>query len=247
MINDWFDIFKEQVEIMKEGLFSRTSVINVGCLGSEEQKKILEKYLEKSEKLRLASYSPNLNEYEFHTLRYLKEVVNRSPNFYGFYVHTKGVSWPNHEGGKYWRDYMNHYVLREWRENIRMLDLGYDTCGVKLINKRWPLHYSGNFFWFKGDYVKGLVEVNKMNLKDRFNAEMWVCSGEPIAATLCQDFVDYNTKGVFKPKKDLLEETKEHLEFYTKYLLSEGYCDSYVLEAPTAVDQYLMKIRNKKK
>lgn len=201
MINDWFDIVKEQVEIMKEsGLYERTNVINIGCLGSNESKAILNDFIKENSKLRLATHSENLGEFEFHTLRYMKHVCNNSPNFYGFYIHTKGVSWPKHEGGKYWRDYMNHYILREWRSNVRALNTGYETCGVKLINRKWPMHYSGNFFWFKGEYAKDLIDVNRMNLKDRFNAEMWICSGQPIAATLCQKFVDYNTKGIFVPE-----------------------------------------------
>ena len=201
MINDWYDIVSEQIQIMKDsGLYDYSRVINVGALGSIENKEILEKLIAKNTIMRLATYSENLNEYEFHTLRFLQDIC-KTGDFCGFYIHTKGVSWPGHEGGKYWRDYMNHYILQEWKKDLEMMEMGYDLCGVKLINKRWPLHYSGNFFWFKSEYVKTLVPVNNMNLKDRFNAEMWVCSNQPIAGTLCQEFVDYDTKGVFTPKE----------------------------------------------
>ena len=200
MVNDWYDIVSEQIQIMKDfGLYDYSRVINIGALGSLENKAILEKLIAENATLRLATYSENLNEYEFHTLKFLQEIC-KTGGFCGFYVHTKGVSWPGHEGGKHWRDYMNHYILRVWHRDLEMMEMGYDLCGVKLINKRWPLHYSGNFFWFKSEYISTLIPVTLMNLKDRFNAEMWVCSNQPIAGTLCQDFVDYDTKGVFVPK-----------------------------------------------
>jgi hypothetical protein len=202
MINDWKSIISEQINIMQEsGLYDYMRVANVCCLGSEYDKEELEKLIEPFGKLRLAAYSPDLNAFEFFTLAFMKDVCNRSQGFYGFYIHTKGVSWPGHEGGKYWRDYMNHYILRKWMLDVRFLNIGYDLCGVKLINKGWPLHYSGNFFWFNAEYVSRVIPVNMMNRKDRFNAEMWVCSGTPIAATLCQDFVDYDTKGIFNPNE----------------------------------------------
>lgn len=198
MINDWQKIVSEQIHLMRgSGLYEAVNVINVGALGDSAQLEKLENFITANDKLRLATYSPEMNQYEFHTLRYMKDTIDRNPEFYGFYVHTKGVSYPGNEGGKYWRDYMNHYNLWEWRRCVEMLDRGYDTCGVKLINKGWPMHYSGNFFWFNGEYAQRLVDVDRMNLKDRFNAEMWICSGKPIAGTLCQMFVDYNTKGVF--------------------------------------------------
>lgn len=200
MINNWLEIITEQLEIMKDsGLYDEMRVLNVGAVGNEENLRTLQSFVKRNRKLDIAVYSDNLSAYEFHTLRFLKDVVDRGTNFYGFYIHTKGVSYPGHHGGKYWRDYMNHYNLREWKECVRHLHIGYETCGVKYINKKWPAHYSGNFFWFKSEYAKTLLPVDKMNLKDRFNAEMWICSGKAIAATLCQDFVDYNTQGVFDP------------------------------------------------
>lgn len=202
MINDWQDILNEQIKIIQEsGLYDAMRVTNICCLGTDEDKEVLLKMIEPLGKLRLGGHSTNLNEFEFFTLDFIKDVCNRNGNFYGFYVHSKGVSWPGHEGGKYWRDYMNHYVLRKWMLDVRFLNIGYDLCGVKLINKGWPLHYSGNFFWFRAEYVSRLIPVSMMNKKDRFNAEMWICSGTPIAATLCQDFVDYDTKGVFSPNE----------------------------------------------
>lgn len=200
MINDWDLILKEQIELMQaSGLYDKMRCANICCVGAEVYVEKLQEIIKPYDKLQFAAWNSNMSEYEFITLRFLKEVCDRGTTFYGFYIHSKGVSWPGHEGGKYWRDYMNYYILTKWEDDVKMLDLGHETCGVKIVHRNWPLHYSGNYFWFKSEYVKHCVPVNNMNLKDRFNAEMWIGSGKPIAATLCQDFVDYDTKGVFKP------------------------------------------------
>ena len=200
MINEYLEVFIEQVNLMKDsGLYDMVSEIKVGCVGSEENAKALREEISKHDKIKIREYDKSIERYEFITLDLLKKTADIRGEFYGFYIHSKGVSWPRHEGGKYWRDYMNHYILTVWRENVRALEFGYDTCGVKLINRHFPLHYSGNFFWFKSDYIKLLIPVKNINQSDRMLAEMWIGSGQPICATICQDFVDYNNKGIFKP------------------------------------------------
>jgi hypothetical protein len=50
-----------------------------------------------------------------------------------------------------------------------------------------------------GEYVKTLKRIDELDLSNRGDAEMWVCSNYPIAATACQVFIDYDSKGKFKP------------------------------------------------
>ena len=203
MVNEFFEIFKEQISlIIKYGLYDVSRVINVGCVGSEENKLLIEEYIKAFPKVRIAAYSPDIKQYEYITLRVLKKTADLSPDFYGFYIHSKGVSWPKHEGGKYWRDYMNYYNLQKWELNTRMLDLGYETSGVKMITRGYDHHYSGNFFWFKSKYVRECLRpIEKLDTTNRFQAEFWICSGKPVAATLCQKFIDYSAKGIFNPNE----------------------------------------------
>ena len=151
----------------------------------------------------LSATSNNCKDYEFLTLNFLDKISRIRNSFYGLYIHTKGVNHPGNEGGKYWCDYMNHYLIIKWKEAVKHLDIGYDLYGVKLIPANEApahrLHYSGNFFWFWSDYISYLPSVDKLNKSNRGTAEMWVCSGNPIAGTGCQVFVDYDTKGKFKP------------------------------------------------
>ncbi|MDD4970789.1 MAG: hypothetical protein PHT07_15285 [Paludibacter sp.] len=204
LINDYLSIISEQLQlIIKSGLYCKVERIYVGCLGSQEERLNLQKFFHDYDKIQIISHSTVIENYEFHTLKILRNVCLSQPDFYGFYIHTKGVSYPGNEGGKYWRDYMNYYIITDWKEAVRNLDTGYQTYGVKLLSHldlpARKMHYSGNFYWFRSEYAKTLRPVESLNQNDRFEAEMYMCSNSPIAATGCQLFVDYNTKGTFNP------------------------------------------------
>jgi len=226
MINHWESIVLEQLNEMKvSGLYDEADIY-IGALGSDIDR--LRKILKKYPKCDIVRYSDDKNRYEFWTEQ-ISWHFSQKENFYGLYIHTKGVSWPNHSGGDYWRHYMNHYNVTLWRENVKKLRKGYDTCGVKLLGVDDPpahtVHYSGNFFWFKSSYLKGLPAPEKCNCKDRFQAEFWIGMNDPDAATLCQDFVDYNTPGVFKKGKvyvhTLCWNLTSEVEKVTKLLYSQ--------------------------
>lgn len=208
MINQWADIVKEQLTlIIRSGLYDRCSSVNIGCVGDEKNLNSLKKIIGEYVKIQVKVYSKDLTAYEFITLQYMWERSQKDVRFYGVYFHTKGVSWPNHEGGKYWRDYMNYYNLSKWKDAVCKLNQGYDTCGVKYLSvERNPSgrnHYSGNFYWFKSLYLKTLKEPLKLDTKDRFAAEFWIGLNKSQAASLNQMFVDYNTKGKFQIPKHM--------------------------------------------
>lgn len=199
LINNWKEIVTEQLTLMKRsGLYNAVDQVKIGALGGSGEE--LEDYIKDYKKCSIAYCSTDIKEYEFATLDLLyKDSVKEKP-FYGVYFHVKGVSFPKITGGKYWRDYMNEYNLNQWKEAVKKLRKGYDLCGVKLITPQdkhhFPLHYSGNFFWFKSTYIKKLKPAK--NRQDRFKAEFWSCTGNPKTATLCQMFADYSAKGTFE-------------------------------------------------
>ncbi len=47
----------------------------------------------------------------------------------------------------WWRNYMEFFLLKEYKVCIRLLEQ-YDTVGVNFRGD----HYSGNFWWARGDY-----------------------------------------------------------------------------------------------
>ncbi len=198
MINDWEAIVKEQLRlIVKSGLYEQLDSFKIGAIGEDIDR--LKKIISKYPKCEIARSSDKADNYEFFTLETLHTDCNE--DFYGLYFHTKSVSFPKNKGGKYWRDYMNHFCINQCKECQKKLRKGFDTCGVKLLTKEdkpaHKVHYSGNFWWFKSSYVRRLVDPATLNQKDRYQAEFWIGTGDPNAATLSQEFVDYNTRGTF--------------------------------------------------
>jgi len=204
MINHWFKIVEEHIKLMIEyGLYDRVDKIYIGAVGKEPEFKKLKEFAEGFPKMEIVDYDSNLLRYEFLTLKILQK-HSQKEDFYGLYFHTKGCSYPSNEGGKFWRDYMNWYNIVEWNKALCHIERDkYDMYGVKLLSARkapaYALHYSGNFFWFNSEYIRTLCDINTLDQTNRINAELWACSNYPIAATGCQEFVDYNNKGKFVP------------------------------------------------
>lgn len=221
MVHHYKEIITEQLNLLLEsGLYEQSENIFVGCLGEPIDEVMA--LFKPHKKIKVLSHSQDLKQYEFLTLRILHDKAKSEKPFYGYYFHTKGVSYPNpphREGGDYWRDYMNHYVITRWKDNVQKLDEGFQTSGVKFIKDGFPPHYSGNFFWFKSEYAKTLAPIERLNPKDRYSAEMWLCSNYPKVANLCDLFVDYKTRGKFnpdevksKPKEVVLEKPKPEVK-----------------------------------
>lgn len=208
LINDYMDIINEQMNlILKSGLYSRIDKVYIGCLGDKSDYNRLKSFISPFPKFEIYAYDTDIKKYEFHTLKIVQEISLVNPKFYGFYIHTKGVNYPGNIGGKYWLDYMNYYNLIQWKEAVRHLDIGYYTYGVKLLPSTHPpafkMHYSGNFWWFNSEYISTLPDIDSLDKCNRYNAEVWICLEQPIAATACQLFVDYTAIGLFEPFKNV--------------------------------------------
>lgn len=210
LINHWVETFSQQMKCMVDsGLYDVTDKIYIGCLGRNYEHDKLKILASDFPKIEIVSHSQDVRQYEFITLKILKHKVDTEDLFYGFYIHTKGISWPlkklewAYRGGQVWLAYMNYYNITRWKDCVQKLDEGYDACGVKLIgadkSPAYRLHYSGNFWWISSEYAKRLPPIESLNLNDRFQAEFYICSANANAATLCQDFIDYKTKGTFQP------------------------------------------------
>lgn len=210
LINHWIEVVNEQLRIVVDnGLYNACEKIYIGCLGKEENLIRLKEILKEYPKYEVEYHSETVEEYEYATMRILKQKADESQEpFYGFYYHTKAISWPKERrasayiGGTYWRNYLNFYNLKRWMDGVAKLNEGYDTCGVKLLQPNESpakkLHYSGTYFFFKSEYAKKLPLVESLNTSDRMEAELYICYANPNAATLCQDFVDYRNKGIWK-------------------------------------------------
>lgn len=126
-----------------------------------------------------------------------------------FYTHLKGVSktqdhWEAHKEfyrrfaglesrdallrrERSWRKYMEHFVVGRHAECVALLR-DHDLVGVEWRDRPFP-HFSGNFWWARNDYVRGLpspLDFRDAHAgyrddmgSDRSLAEFWVGSGAP--------------------------------------------------------------------
>lgn len=214
MINHWAEIVQEQIAlIVDSGLYSQVRSIYIGCLGSKQDLGKLDTMISCLPKFHIAYHSENIKEFEFPTLNLMKDHADRSDSFDAFYFHTKAVSWPKGVdrkgkdafiGGEYWRHHLNYWNLKKWELCHYKLKT-WDTCGVKLIEESqgpaYQKHYSGTFFWARSEYLKSLPPV--VYSTDRYQAEFWIGKNpNMLAATLNQDWVDYNTQKIWVDPED---------------------------------------------
>lgn len=193
MMNHWENVVREQLALMQEsGLLDKAEKIFIGAVGSYTDMLKLRFILRNYSKIKI-KHETDLKRFEFPTLEILKHKSDFTGPFLGFYIHTKGVSYKS-DLGRAWRTHMNTYIITKWRDCWDMVAHNFDLCGVKLLQKTnsYPLHYSGNFFWFDSQYISTLPKIEALNHKDRFSAEMWACSNYPVAATLSQENVDHD-------------------------------------------------------
>lgn len=124
---------------------------------------------------------------ELPILKILQE-HSKTEDFKCLYFHTKGSSANLQHRDKRiqtsWRKYMEHFCISKWKQNIALLDI-FDTIGTSQIeaNNGWyKNHYAGNFWWSKSEYIKTLIDVEKIQSNGRFKAEMLILSNPNVKA-----------------------------------------------------------------
>jgi hypothetical protein len=199
-INNYEQVVREQLaDLEQSGLYEASEKRYIVVAGEMSSVAKVRKQLKQYPKCVIADVSA-IKAYEFPTLLQLQRHAQKNDKSFYYYIHTKGVTYPNHKGGKYWRDYMMYYNVIRWQDCVAKLKDGFDTCGVKLVDnhKAFPKHYSGNFWWAKSEYILRCPPVESMKQEDRYQAEFWVCKASPNSATICQVFIDYDQNPPYK-------------------------------------------------
>lgn len=128
------------------------------------------------------------------TLRWVRDYAKENPDDYILFFHTKGITHFT-QATEDWRRYMEYFVIERWRDCVKKLDEGYDTCGV-LWNTDTPLgvhpHFSGAFYWVKASYINTL-DHNYITSKDRYDMEFWIGSNPNVKVFEFHNS-GYNTK-----------------------------------------------------
>lgn len=196
--------------IVSSGLYEHIEGIYIGALGELDELEKLKELIKKYPKAKIRAHSLRKADYEFFTMRLLKEDCDKLPKFYALYTHAKSVTFPKegiegeegrtpdaHKFDWYWQQYMTYWLVENWKNWYRALDLkdvGYDIAGVRLIPARMSAstrtHASGTFFAVNSEYFKTLDDkiIEWAEWKDKFEAEQFPFSGNPIIYIMCNMF-----------------------------------------------------------
>lgn len=167
------------------------------CLAGDTQEKIDEiaAIFERSgTKFRQLRAAVGDTSYERLTLGAIREIVGPEDVF--CYIHTKGIKeYHNKDRNAMnsWRQKMEYFLFSRAPDYLELLRDGkYDTAGC--IYRRNPKpHYSGNFWWCRGDYYLRLPA--DIAADDYFAPEMYILSGG--ARALCLNDNDENKDDYF--------------------------------------------------
>lgn len=91
--------------------------------------------------------------------------------FDGLYLHCKGsskVDGEQFQNGLAWLEYMLYGLI----DNIELC-IDHLNNGADLVGSMWYRHFKGNCFWFKSEYVRGLINPMTMDITNRYQAEYW--------------------------------------------------------------------------
>jgi hypothetical protein len=164
-------IIDEQLSLIEKH-FDFRYILNVGISIANENvstSKILEKI------------KPNLkdirsNGSEWTTLDLIEKDKEKFGNSdYILYIHTKGASKLNNINYiklEDWRHLMNYFNIEKVKNVFKIFEkTQFNTYGVNYITSNNRPHYSGNFWWMRGDYAK-TINVQNVDKSNRYMAEL---------------------------------------------------------------------------
>lgn len=187
LINNWEQIVNEQVEVLNRSNLLANSLIKIGAVYHENdtsQNEILKNIFDKYKNVEILFIKSNGGLGESETLAELKDwcdLLDENRNI--LYIHAKGVT--HHQSEKEihvanWRKMMEYFLIDRWEKCIKVLDEGYDCCGVNyqahagniLGSIKLIMIFNGNFFWVKSNYIKTLDK--KLLFEHRYSSENWI-------------------------------------------------------------------------
>lgn len=179
MIGNYLEILNSfQQKLIELNMHHFFQKIYLGILGksdSLEIQRILDIFKDLS-CIELLEHNENVHLYERLTLNKLY-TKSLSEDFYVLYLHTKGVTHrPTEYGIHVWRNKMLFFLLQYSTLCLHQFEhnLG-DVVGIDLLNEspmKYPLHYSGNFWWTTSSHISKLpFPIDNGYLEP----EMWIC------------------------------------------------------------------------
>ena len=198
-LNHWESVVRDQcAKILFSGLYDATDAIHCVCVGPEARRcgGLLQNF---GFKFKVEACVPEDLSGERITLRHIPSVVK--PEDCVLYIHTKGVTKiPPSECVYWWNLYMEYFLIRHHRQCVDLLATS-DVVGLDYYPQSLP-HFSGNFWWARGDYLLSLPPPDLEPGKDRYqNTETWVCGGatdkKPRLAQIAHSRNDHYTAALY--------------------------------------------------
>jgi len=185
ILNNWMDIVRDQAAHL-EAKLDYFDEIRICVLGDENAIPLIMDLL--SGKVILRGHDTEINKFEAFTLEALLEDAKKE-DFKCIYLHNKGTT---QQGNKCannvnrWRKMMEFFLIDNCEKCIPLLEY-YDTLGCNLLDKGnisgetvrfadeiHSLHYSGNFWWARSDYISRLPPF-PVGLEMDKNNNYWIC------------------------------------------------------------------------
>jgi len=180
-INDWKRVATQILECIQEsGLAKIMTELRVTVLG--ESQKFTDFMNSYNLPWTLVYHSPDLSLYERPCLESLREYAVTSPEpFYALYLHTKGIVNDSPQT-RDWVKMLLWFNVTNFKNCLEALQ-SCSTCGINLHDLKGTgvksfsqksLHYSGNFWWAKSEYISKLpASIGP----DYLEPELWIGNG----------------------------------------------------------------------
>jgi hypothetical protein len=150
-------VLKDQVtKIIFSGLYDYIADIRCFLAGGEKYMGPIREFLNNSGvKFKIEKLGINDKSFERFTLSQIPRYITEDTKF--LYIHSKGVSAKHaaNDNIYWWRSWMEYHLIYRFKECIEALD-EVNIVGVGYTTKMIGPHFSGNFWWSKGDYFKTL-------------------------------------------------------------------------------------------
>jgi hypothetical protein len=103
-----------------------------------------------------------------------------------------------------------HKECLEVLDHVDVVDCDYYHNDDASRTKRFPSHFSGNFWWETSDYLK---KLSVHELTDKHDAEFWLFTGNPIFINSCQNkyWGHYKTRYHFSEYDNVVSVNFRHI------------------------------------
>jgi len=141
-----------------------------------------------NDKIQIINYSDKINLFEIPTINKLLDFSKQDKNINVLYLHTKGITCSDdYQEVNDWIDLMLYFLVEQYQNALNKLK-DVDTVGCNYLNnKECPPHWSGNFWWAKGNYIATLPKCSP----NKMDAEFWLMKNNPKYHSLHQSDVNH--------------------------------------------------------